>query len=83
MKLTILGTGTSTLMRGKAGSAYFIQKQNGGIGIDMRAGVLMRYLDASIDYMNINAIILTHTDHPDHVSDLPMFFFSLNYTKGR
>ena len=83
MKLTILGTGTSTLTRGKACSAYFVQKQKGGIGIDMGAGVLMRYLDASINYINIDALILTHTDHPDHVSDLSMFFLSLNYTRGR
>lgn len=79
MKLTLLGTGTSSLKKNKACCAYNISTINTSISVDMGAGVLMNYMHTDIDLFTIDALFLTHVQHPDHVSDLAMFFFSLNY----
>lgn len=83
MKFTILGTGTAALCRSRACCAYHVVKTGGGVGIDMGAGVLGRYCDAGIDFMELDALVLTHPAHVDHVGDLPMLLFSMNYTPGR
>ena len=85
MKLTILGSGTSTLIHGRACSAYHIKCDEMSIGFDIGCGILMRYLEADIDPFGIDLLIISHFDHVDHVSDLPMLLFSFNYhlTKQR
>ncbi len=83
MKLTVLGSGTASLVRGRACAGYHVAGSSCEVLLDCGAGVLLRMMEAGVDPFELDLIALSHTRHPDHVSDLPMLLFALNYTIGR
>jgi len=83
MKLTILGCGTCSLSTDKACSCYHVAAGSTQILMDCGSGALKRTVEAGLDYMLLDIVLLSHTEHPDHVTDFPMLLFAMNYTFTR
>jgi len=80
MKLTILGSGTVSWQTNRACSCYHIAAGDRQLILDCGSGALRRFEEANLDYMALDAALLSHTRHPDHVTDFGMLLFSFNYT---
>lgn len=64
----------------RRGAPGFLLKAGGrAVAIDMGSGCLQKMLRTGVDYLNLDAIVLTHL-HPDHVSDLLPFLFACKYS---
>ena len=83
MKVTILGCGTCALVPDKACAGFHVQSRNINLMLDCGGGSLKRLVEAGLDYLDLKAVLLSHTLHPDHVNDLPLLLFSSNYTPRR
>ncbi len=79
MELIILGSGTGvpSLKRGAPAALLRIGDKN--LLIDIGSGTLQKMLHFGVNYLNLDAIILTHL-HPDHTSDLVPLFFACKYS---
>ncbi len=78
MILTVLGSGSCELRRGRSSPAYHLQAGPHGILIDLGQGALRGMLQAGHDPADVDAILLSH-QHPDHLADMVPFLFALNY----
>ncbi|MCX5841192.1 MAG: ribonuclease Z [Deltaproteobacteria bacterium] len=78
MKLTILGTGTSTPSLKRGSSSYLLAARKQKILIDAGPAVARRLLECGYSVLDIDTIIITHF-HVDHTADLPTFLFACNY----
>lgn len=78
MKLTILGTGTSTPSLKRGSSSYLLTTKKQKILIDAGPAVVRRLLECGYSVLDIDVIIITHF-HVDHTADLPTFLFACNY----
>jgi ribonuclease BN (tRNA processing enzyme) len=78
MRLTILGSGTIAWDTGRACSSYHLAAGDTTLLFDCGSGSLKRCVEAGIDFFALDAIALSHTEHPDHAADLPSYLFAIN-----
>jgi len=78
MRLTILGSGTIAWDAGRACSSYHLAAGDASLLFDCGSGSLKRCVEAGIDFFALDAIALSHTEHPDHAADLPSYLFAIN-----
>lgn len=76
-RLTVLGSGTSVPLAGRASSAYLLEASGQAWLIDLGPGVLHRAACAGCDLGVLAGVLLTHV-HPDHCADLVALAFALN-----
>lgn len=81
MKITILGSGTISPNKKRNCAALVIETRTKLILVDIGPGTMRRLTEADIDPRSIDYILVTHF-HPDHVTDLISFWFTLNYAYG-
>jgi|GEM_PF-209082 len=82
MKLTVLGCGTVSLTPDRACAGYHLTAGRHRLLLDCGGGVLLRLMQAGLDYMAVDSLLLSHVRHPDHVSDVPLLLFAWNYSVG-
>lgn len=80
LKLRFVGTGTIAPDPQRSGSSVLIETNSLKILVDVGAGTLHRLAEEGISIHEIDYIFLTHF-HPDHISDLAPFIFSLRNTR--
>lgn len=78
MRLTILGSGTIAWDTPRACSSYHLAAGEASLLFDCGSGSLKRCVEAGIDFFALDAILLSHTEHPDHSADLPSYLFAIN-----
>lgn len=78
MKLTILGTGTSTPSLKRGSASYLLTTRKHKILVDIGPAVVRRLLECGYSVTDIDVIIITHF-HVDHTADLSTFLFACNY----
>jgi len=69
MELIILGSGVCVPNNGRYPAGYLLKGDNCLILLDSGSGTMRQIEKAGYDFMEINALIYSHT-HPDHVGDL-------------
>ncbi|MFH1597831.1 MAG: MBL fold metallo-hydrolase [Patescibacteria group bacterium] len=69
MKLTILGTGTSTPTKKRNSSGYFLKIKKKSVLLDCGSGITKQMMLAGKKYWDIDYIFITHL-HADHIADL-------------
>ena len=79
MKLTVLGSGTPSWHFDKATSCYLLDSGSGKIMLDCGSGAMKRCRESGVDIFDIDVVVLSHTEHPDHSVDFPSLLFALNY----
>lgn len=83
MKLIVLGSGTCVPSLTRSAPGYFLAASSGRqILVDIGSTTLQQLFRAGGDYLQIDAIFITHT-HPDHVSGLLPFMHALTSTPGK
>jgi ribonuclease BN (tRNA processing enzyme) len=78
MKLTILGTGTSTPSLKRGSPSYLLTTRKQKILVDIGPAVVRRLLECGYSVSDIDVIVVTHF-HVDHTADLSTFLFACNY----
>ncbi len=78
MKLTILGTGTSTPSLKRGSPSYLLIAGKQKILVDVGPAVVRRLLECGYAVTDIDVIVITHF-HVDHTADLSTFLFACNY----
>lgn len=78
MKLTILGTGTSTPSLKRGSPSYLLTTRRQKILVDVGPAVVRRLLECGYAVTDIDVIVITHF-HVDHTADLSTFLFACNY----
>lgn len=81
MKLTVLGSGTCVPSLTRSAPGYLLATGGQELLIDIGSTTLQQLVRAGRDYLQIDAIFVTHT-HPDHVSGLLPFMHALTSTPG-
>jgi len=75
MKLTILGSGTSTPHPQRASAAHWLETSKGTVLLDISADAPHRMAQEHLDWSNLDAIWISHF-HLDHLGGLPAFLFA-------
>lgn len=78
MRLTTLGTGTISLVPGRACAGHLVDAGAVRLLLDCGSGVSLRLAEHLQDWMGITHIALTHF-HVDHLGDLPTLLFAWKY----
>jgi len=81
MQLVVLGTGTSVPHPHRASAAYWLETQIGSILLDCSADAPHRMAQENADWMNLDAIWISHL-HLDHCAGLAPFLFGLKWAPG-
>ena len=74
MKLVILGSGTSVPHAGRAAAGYWLETESGRALLDISADAPHRMAREELDWVNLDAIWLSHF-HLDHIGGLAPFLF--------
>ena len=74
MKLIVLGSGTSVPHPQRASSGYWLETETGSALLDISADVPHRMAQEQLDWINLDAIWLSHF-HLDHIGGLAPFLF--------
>ena len=74
MKLVVLGSGTSVPHSSRAAAGYWLETDSGRILLDMSADAPHRMAAEGLDWINLDAIWLSHF-HLDHIGGLAPFLF--------
>lgn len=74
MKLVVLGSGTSVPHASRAAAGYWLETDCGRILLDMSADAPHRMAKEKLDWVNLDAIWLSHF-HLDHIGGLAPFLF--------
>jgi ribonuclease BN (tRNA processing enzyme) len=74
MKLVVLGSGTSIPHAQRAAAGYWLETESGTALLDISADVSQRMAREDLDWVNLNAIWLSHF-HLDHIGGLTPFLF--------
>ncbi len=74
MKLVVLGSGTSVPHPNRAASGYWLETDMGQALLDVSADVPHRMAQERLDWVNLDAIWLSHF-HLDHIGGLAPFLF--------
>jgi ribonuclease BN (tRNA processing enzyme) len=78
MKLTVLGSGTTTPHEKRASSGYWLETDAGSLMLDMSATAFHNAARFGLDWANLDAIWISHF-HLDHVGGLAPFLFGTKY----
>ena len=74
MKLVVLGSGTSFPHPGRGAAGYWLEAESARILLDISADVPHRMASEQLDWVNLDAIWLSHF-HLDHIGGLAPFLF--------
>lgn len=74
MKLVVLGSGTSFPHARRAAAGYWLEAESARILLDISADVPHRMASEHLDWVNLDAIWLSHF-HLDHIGGLAPFLF--------
>jgi ribonuclease BN (tRNA processing enzyme) len=78
MRLTTLGTGTISLVPGRACAGALVESGGEMVLLDIGSGVSHSLARHGIDWMSIGSVAITHF-HVDHIGDLPTLIFAWKY----
>src|SRR5437868_12864471 len=78
MKLTILGSGTSTPHPQRASAAHWLDTSKGTVLLGISADAPHRMAQEHLDWSNLDAIWISHF-HLDHLGGLPAFLFGTKW----
>src|SRR6266571_2864729 len=81
MQLVVLGSGTSVFHPRRAAPAFWVETENGSILLDCSADAPHRMAQESLEWMNLDAIWISHL-HLDHCGGLAPFLFGMKYAPG-
>lgn len=74
MKLIVLGSGTSLPHARRTSAAYWLESEAGSLLLDMSADAPHRMAQEQLDWVNLDAIWISHF-HLDHLGGLAPFLF--------
>ena len=74
MKLVVLGSGTSVPHAGRTAAGYWLETESGRALLDISADAPHRMAREELDWVNLDAIWLSHF-HLDHIGGLAPFLF--------
>jgi len=74
MKLIVLGSGTSLPHPKRASAAHWLETRSGSLLLDMSADAPHRMAQEQLDWVNLDAIWISHF-HLDHLGGLAPFLF--------
>ena len=74
MKLTVLGSGSAVPHPARSSSAYWLETASGTILLDFAASAVHRMAQEKLDWVNLDAIWISHF-HLDHAGGLAPFLF--------
>lgn len=74
MKLIVLGSGTSIPHANRTSAAYWLETEGGSLLLDMGADAPHRMAQEQLDWVNLDAIWISHF-HLDHLGGLAPFLF--------
>lgn len=78
MLLVVLGSGTSVPHPRRASSAHWLETNGGSLLLDVSAPSVHRMAEESLDWVNLDAIWISHF-HLDHVGGLAPFLFATKH----
>ena len=81
MQLVVLGSGTSVFHPHRASAGFWLQTNAGSILLDCSADVPHRMAEENLDWINLDAIWISHL-HLDHCAGLAPFLFGIKWAKG-
>jgi ribonuclease BN (tRNA processing enzyme) len=81
MKLVVLGSGTSVPHPRRASSAFWLETSSGSLLLDCGADAPHRMAQENLDWMNLDAIWISHL-HLDHCAGLAPLLFGMKWTPG-
>lgn len=81
MKLVVLGSGTSVPHPRRTASGYWLDTNSGSILLDCSADAPHRMAQENLDWMNLDAIWISHL-HLDHCAGLAPLLFGIKWTPG-
>jgi len=81
MQLVVLGSGTSIFHPRRASAGFWLQTECGSILLDCGADAPHRMAAENVDWMNLDAIWISHL-HLDHCVGLAPFLFGLTHAPG-
>jgi ribonuclease BN (tRNA processing enzyme) len=79
MKLTVLGSGSTTPHPKRSSSGYWIETGGTTLLLDCSASTPLRMAQENLDWLNLDAIWISHF-HIDHCGGLPAFLFGTKHT---
>lgn len=78
MELTVLGSGTAVPHRKRSSSGFWLQTDGGTLLLDFSASALHRIAQEDLDWVNLDAIWISHF-HLDHCAGLAPFLFATRH----
>ena len=81
VNLVVLGSGTSVFHPRRASAGFWLETENGSVLLDCGADVPHRMAAENLDWMNLDAIWISHL-HLDHCGGLAPFLFGLRHAPG-
>jgi ribonuclease BN (tRNA processing enzyme) len=81
MQLVVLGSGTSVFHPQRAAAAFWLQTGAGSLLLDCSADAPHRMAAENLDWMNLDAIWISHL-HLDHCAGLAPFLFGIKWAQG-
>lgn len=81
MKLVVLGSGTSVPHPRRTSSGYWIETNSGSLLLDCSADAPHRMARENLDWMNVDAIWISHL-HLDHCAGLAPLLFGIKWAPG-
>lgn len=81
MHLVVLGSGTAVLHPQRASAAFWLETRSGSLLLDCSADAPHRMAQENLDWMNLDAIWISHL-HLDHCAGLAPFLFGIKWVPG-
>jgi len=81
MELVVLGSGTSVPHPKRAAAGFWLETAAGSILLDCSADAPHRMAQENLDWMNLDAIWISHL-HLDHCAGLAPLLFGIKWTPG-
>lgn len=81
MRLVVLGSGTAVLHPQRASAAFWLETESAALLLDCSADAPHRMAQENLDWMNLDAIWISHL-HPDHCAGLAPFLFGIKWVPG-
>src|SRR2546423_11391531 len=78
MNLVVLGSGTSVPHPQRASSSHWLETSGGSLLLDASAAVIHRMAQENLDWVNLDAIWISHF-HLDHVGGLTPLLFGTKH----
>ncbi len=81
MRLIVLGSGTSVFHPQRAAAGFWLETESGSILLDCSADAPHRMAEEGLDWMNLDAIWISHL-HLDHCGGVAPFLFGMKHAPG-